>query len=151
MASGGWHRCEVARERKKTQAPIPRTERGVPLSVVVTATNGNDGPTLPELVNNAAVMRPQPSRAKPQPLCLGAAFDNTSTLGVVVIEHDPGHLALRTGRAHSLPLPPGGKARRWVVERTQAGPARLRRFGMNGEKPLESRAAFLCFTNALMA
>ena len=94
--------------------------RGVPLSVLVTAANVNDAPMLPALVNNYAVVRPLPGVAKPQHLCLDAAFDNAATHRVVGVENYQGHIAPRRGRDDSLPLHPGGKARRWVVERTHA-------------------------------
>lgn len=125
--------------------------RGVPLSVVVTAANVNDGPVLPELVNNYAVVRPVPRTAQPQHLCLDAAFDNALAHRVVMLENYDGHIAPRAGRDESLPTHPGGKARRWVVERTHAWHDRFRRLVVNWEKTIESRYAFLCLANALIA
>jgi transposase len=125
--------------------------RGVPLSVVVTAANVNDGPMLPALVNNYAVVRPPPSSKQVQHLCLDAAFDNASGHRVVMEENYQGHIAARKGRDESVALHPGGKARRWVVERTHAWHDRFRRLVVNWEKSIESRYAFLCLANALIA
>jgi transposase len=126
-------------------------ERGVPLSVVVTAANVNEGPTLPELVNNYAVVRPRPSKEHPQHICLDAAFDNEPARRVVMEENYQGHIAPRKGREEDKPWHPGGKARRWVVERTHAWHDRFRRLVVNWEKTIESRYAFLCLANALIA
>jgi len=125
--------------------------RGVPLSVVVTAANVNDGPVLPDLLNNYVVVRPRPSTIRPQHLCLDAAFDNAPAHRVVMDENFQGHIAPRKGRDESLVLHPGGKARRWVVERTHAWHDRFRRLVVNWEKSIESRYAFLCLANAMIA
>ena len=125
--------------------------RGVPLSVVVSAANVNDGPMLPDLVNNYVVVRPLPTIQQAQHLCLDAAFDNAPAHRVVMIENYQGHIAARKGREESLPRQPGGKARRWVVERTHSWHDRFRRLVVNWEKSIESRYAFLCLANALIA
>lgn len=125
--------------------------RGVPLSVVVSAANVNDGPMLPDLVNNYVVVRPLPTIQQAQHLCLDAAFDNAPAHRVVMIENYQGHIAARKGREESLPRQPGGKARRWVVERTHSWHDRFRRLVVNWEKTTESRYAFLCLANALIA
>ena len=125
--------------------------RGVPLSVVVTAANVNDGPVLPELISNYVVVRPKPSTKHPQHLCLDAAFDNVPVHRIVMVENFQGHIAPRKGRDESLPLPAGGQARRWVVERTHSWHDRFCRLVVNGAKTTESRYAFLCLANALIA
>ncbi|MDQ3684161.1 MAG: transposase [Acidobacteriota bacterium] len=123
----------------------------MPLSSVVTAANVNDGPMLPDLVNTYAVVRPLPSTQQPQHLCLDAAFDNAPAQRVLMLENYDGHIAPRKGRDESLPMHRGGKARRWVMERTHAWHDRFRRLVLNWEKTIESRYAFLCLANALIA
>ena len=125
--------------------------RGVPLSVVVTAANVNDGPLLQALLDNQAVVRPVPTSAAPQHLCLDAAYDNAPAHKVVLRENYTGHVAPKHGRDQSLPLHPGGKARRWVVEGLHAWHDRFRRLVNNWEKKLERRYAFICLANALIA
>ena len=125
--------------------------RGVPLSIVVTAANVNDGPMLSELLNNCAVVRPHPSCAEPQHLCLDAAYDNAPAHRVVMLECYTGHIAPRSGRDESLPRHEGGKARRWVVERTHAWHDRFRRLVVNWEQTIKSRTAFLWLACALVA
>jgi transposase len=46
---------------------------------------------------------------------------------------------------------PGGQARRWKVERTQAWHDRFRRLVVNWEHTPASRYAFMCLANALIA
>ena len=125
--------------------------RGVPLSVLVTAANVNDGPMLSELINNCAVVRPRPSRQGPQHLCLDAAYDNAPAQRVVLLEWYEGHIAPRGGRDESLPRHESGQARRWVVERTHAWHDRFRRLVVNWEKTIKSRTAFLWLASALIA
>lgn len=125
--------------------------RGVPLSTVSTPANVNDGPTLPALLNNLPVVRPQPTHAHPQHLCLDAAFDNAPVREVVLEEKYTGHIAPKGGRAEDTPRHPEGQARRWKVERTHAWHDRFRRLVVNWEKTVTSRYAFLCLANALIA
>jgi putative transposase len=125
--------------------------RGVPLSVVVTAANVNDSPTLAALLNNCAVVRPPSSTLEPQHLCLDAAYDNAPAHRVVLVENYEGHIAPKRGRDHTLPRHESGKARRWIVEVVHAWHDRFRRLVVNWEKTTESRYAFLCLANALIA
>lgn len=125
--------------------------RGVPLSVVVTAANVNDGPVLPALLNNGAIVRPRPLRTEPQHLCLEAAYDNAPAHRVVLLECYTGHIAPRGGRDESVLRHERGKARRWVVERTHAWHDRFRRLVVNWEKTIKSRTAFLWLACALVA
>jgi len=71
--------------------------RGVPLSVLVTPANVNDGPMLQALLNNQVLVRPMPTSKKPQHLCLDAAFDNAPVYKVVMREDYQGHIAPRRG------------------------------------------------------
>lgn len=125
--------------------------RGVPVSVVVTAANVNDHLALPAVLTNHAVVRPRPTAATPQHLCLDAAYDNEPTRQVLCREYYVPHIAPTSGRAQDAPSHPGGQARRWVVERTHAWFDRFRRLVVNWEKLPESRYAFLCLASALMA
>jgi putative transposase len=125
--------------------------RGVAVSVVVTAANVNDHIALPELLINHAIVRPQPSDATPQHLCLDAAFDNELTRQTLCREYYFAHITPKGGRPDEAPQYEGGQARRWVVERTHAWLDRFRRLVTNWEKTTESRYAFLCLACALIA
>ena len=125
--------------------------RGVPLSILVTAANVNEGPQLDELIEKMAVVRPRPTSAAPQHLALDAAFDNGPARAVLCAQHYIGHIAPKGGRDESRPRHPGAQARRWVVERTHAWHDRFRRLVVNWEKTTASRYAFLCLASALIA
>ena len=101
--------------------------QGVPLSVVTTAANVNDGPMLGPLLHQLPVVRPQPTRRHPQHLCLDAAFDNAPARHVVLVENYRGHIAPKGGRPQGMPRQPGNQARRWKVERTHAWYDQFRR------------------------
>jgi len=125
--------------------------RGVPLSMVSTAANVNEGPILSLVLNALPIVRPQPSREHPHHLCLDAAFDNAPARKVVLVERYTGHIAPKGGQAEDAVVHPGGQARRWKVERTHAWHDRFRRLVVNWEQTLASRYAFLCLANALIA
>jgi putative transposase len=125
--------------------------RGVPLSVVSTAANVNDGPMLSLVLNSLPIARPQPNRRHPHHLCLDAAFDTAQARAVVLVERYTGHIAPKGRRPADPVVHPGGQARRWKVERTHAWHDRFRRLVVNWEHTLASRYAFLCLANALIA
>jgi transposase len=125
--------------------------RGVPLSVVSTAANVNDGPMLSLVLNSLPIVRPHPDRRHPHHLCLDAAFDNAQARAVVLVERYTGHIAPKGRRTADPIVHPGGQARRWKVERTHAWHDRFRRLVVNWEHTLASRYAFLCVANALIA
>lgn len=125
--------------------------RGIPVSVVVTPANVNDHIALPELLTNHAIVRPRPSYAVAQHLCLAAAFDNDPTRQTLCREYYVAHITPKGGRDAAAPQHEGGQARRWVVERTHAWLDRFRRLVTNWEKTTESRYAFLCLACALIA
>ena len=125
--------------------------RGIPVSVLVTAANVNDHIGLPELLTNHAIVRPPPSCAAPQHLCLDAAFDNDPTRQTVCREYYIAHITPKGGRPDEASPHEGGQARRWVVERTHAWLDRFRRLVTNWEKTTESRYAFLCLACAFIA
>lgn len=125
--------------------------RGVPLSVVVTAANVNDHLALPELLAQHVVVRPPPSFAAPQHLCLEAGFDNEPSRQTVWRAAYIGHITPKGGRPDGAAPHEGGQARRWVVERTHAWLDRFRRLVTNWEKTTGSRYAFLCLACAFIA
>jgi len=125
--------------------------RGVPLSMVSTAANVNEGPMLWAVLTSLPLVRPQPNHTPHHHLCLDAAFDNASARAVLLIERYTGHIAPKGGRPVDAVVHPGGQARRWKVERTHAWHDRFRRLVVNWEHTLASRSAFLCLANALIA
>jgi putative transposase len=125
--------------------------RGVPLSTVSTPANVNDSPMLPTVITPRPLVRPRPTQAPPQHLCLDAAFDNAPARAVVLAEKYTGHIAPKGGYTADAPRHPEGQARRWKVERTHAWHDQFRRLVLNWEKTVTSRYAFLCLANALIA
>jgi hypothetical protein len=126
-------------------------ERGVPLSVVVTAANVNDHIALPELLNNHVVVRPRPTCAEPQHICLDAAFDNEPTRQTLRRKYYAPHIAPKGGTARgraatswrpSSPMGCGENAR--LVRPLSPSGCQL-------EKTTESRYVFLCLASALIA
>lgn len=141
----------TARAKPGDKEQLLSDGRGVPLSRGSTAANVTEGPMLWVVLTSWPLVRAQPGRTQPHPLCLDAAFANASARAVLLIERYSGHLAPKGGRPGDAGVHPGGQARRGKVERPQAWHDRFRRLVVNGEHTLTSRYAFLCLAKALIA
>ena len=74
------------RAKPGVKDPLLIEGRGVPLRVVSTAANVNEGPVLSVVLNSLPIVRPQPAPTPPHPLGLDAAFDNAPARTVLVLE-----------------------------------------------------------------
>jgi len=93
---------------------------GGPLGVVIAGANVNDQKLLRETIEAIVVDRPQPTKAKPQHLCLDAAYDNpTGREAAAEAKYTP-HIVPVRKEKRSTARTKGHKPRRWVVERTLA-------------------------------
>jgi putative transposase len=93
---------------------------GGPLAVVLAAANVNDQKLLRETIEAIVIERPKPTKAKPQHLCLDAAYDNpTGREAAAAGQYTPHIVPVRKENRRSKRTK-GHKARRWVVERTLA-------------------------------
>ena len=92
---------------------------GGPLGAVVAAANVNDHLLLEQTIEAVVVPRPEPTAARPQHLCLDAAYDNPASRAVAAKHRYTPHIrpakGEQAGRRHRR-----AKPRRWVVERTLA-------------------------------
>lgn len=92
---------------------------GGPLGVVVAAANVNDHLLLEETLQAIVVERPTPTAARPQHLCLDAAYDNPASREVAVRHGYTPHIRSAKDEGPCRRRR-GAKPRRWVVERTLA-------------------------------
>ena len=90
---------------------------GGPLAVVVAPANVPDAQLLEETIEAVVIDRPDPVEVE-QHLCLDKGFDNpTGRAAAQSGGHTP-HIRRIGEEQRPRPQHPGGKPRRWVVERT---------------------------------
>jgi putative transposase len=108
------------RGKKGTKQSVLVDAEGGPLGAVIAAANVNDQKLLRETIEAIVVDRPKPTRAKPQNLCLDAAYDNTTGQEAASQAEYTPHIVPKDKQKRSQQRKPGYKPRRWVVERTLA-------------------------------
>jgi len=93
---------------------------GGPLGAVIAAANVVDQKLLRETIEAIVVDRPEPTKAKPQHLCLDAGYDNPTGREAAAAGKYVPHIVPKEKAKRSKERKPGYKPRRWVVERTLA-------------------------------
>jgi putative transposase len=123
---------------------------GIPLAVSVEGANRHDSKLLAATLDGLVIARPAAEEEKPdsqqqqQHLCLDAAYDSESvgeeleTRGYVPHIRPADNKEEKERKNH-----PGGRARRWVVERTHSWSNRSRRLLVRWEKKTENYLAFI--------
>jgi putative transposase len=94
--------------------------QGGPLGAVIAAANVNDQKLLRETIEAIVVDRPRPTKAKPQHLCLDAAYDNSTGRRAATDAKYTPHIVPKEKEKRSSVRRKGSQPRRWVVERTLA-------------------------------
>lgn len=94
-------------------------------------------------LDGLVVARPAPTAATPQHLCLDKGYDYQCTREDVAQRGYVAHIRGRGEEAADTRQHPGGKARRWVVERTHGWLNRSRRLLVRWEKKRENYLAFV--------
>jgi len=109
------------RGKNGTKRSIVVEEQGGPLGVVIDGANRHDTKLLRATIEAIVVPRPQPTKKRPQHLCLDKGYDNpTGHTTVAAFKYTP-HIR-KIGEEKSAAANPTAqhKPRRWVVERTLA-------------------------------
>lgn len=96
-------------------------------------------PTLEDL----KLHRPMPTAALPQGLCLDKGYDYDEVRALVTEFGFSAHIRARGEEAKQLRREAGGRARRWVVERTHSWLNRFRGLLVRWAKKAENYLAFL--------
>jgi putative transposase len=108
------------RGKKGTKESLLVDGDGGPLGAVIAAANVNDQKLLRETIDAVVVDRPEPTPAKPQHLCLDAAYDNPEGREAAAQAKYTPHIRLVKEAKKKGKRSQGYKPRRWVVERTLA-------------------------------
>jgi transposase len=124
--------------------------RGVPLGAAVDGANVHDQKLLKATLDNIPVRRPQPTRRRPQHLCLDKGYTGEPIKREVLRRRYTPHVPLKdTDPSRSKRR--RGKARRWKVERTHSWLNRARRLLIRWEKKVANYVGFLHLQFAIVA
>jgi transposase len=123
--------------------------RGVPLGATIGGANRNDHKLMRETLETIPVERPEPTRRRPQHLCLDKGFDYDEPRALA--EEFGFTLHLRTrGEEVGAKRRARAKARRWVVERTHSWLHRFRSILIRWAKKPSNYLALLHFALAII-
>ena len=106
----------------------------MPVAVAVEGANRHDMKMARATLENIQVDRPEPTREKPQGLCLDKGYDYDRVRDLVKEFGYTAHIKARGEEAQAIKRQAGFKARRWVVERTHSWMNRFRRILTRWEK-----------------
>ena len=108
--------------------------RGVPLSLIVSAANVNDGKRLGEVLSAIAVKRKCPPLRRNKHLCADAAYRSAECLRIIEEHGYIPHVVDRRQEVKYKQRDPKKKARRWVVEVCHSCLDRFRKLLVRYEK-----------------
>ena len=108
--------------------------RGVPLSIIVTAANVNDGKRIDEVLSAIVIKRdPTPIR-RSKHLCADAGYRSAEALRIIDSHGYIPHVVDRRQEAAAKQRQPWKRARRWVVEVCHSWFNRFRKLLVRYEK-----------------
>ena len=108
--------------------------RGVPLSIIVTAANVNDGKRIDEVLSSIVVKRTRTPKRRSKHLCADAGYRSAECRRIVDKHGYIPHVVDRRQEASAKRRQPGKKARRWVVEVSHSWFNRFRKLLVRYEK-----------------
>lgn len=124
---------------------------GISIGVVVEGADRNDFKLTRQTIEAIAVKRPRPTKKKPQGMCLDKGCDFDEVRELLKEFRFTAHIRARGEEAKALKRHVGGKARRWVVERTHSWLNRFRAVLIRWCKKPENFLATLHFALAIIA
>ena len=125
--------------------------RGVPLSLIVTAANVNDGKRLDAVLDAIVVKRRCPPQRRSKHLCADAGDRSAGNLGIIDRHGYIAHVVDRRQEADRKRRDPQKKARRWVVEVCHSWFNRFRKLLVRYEKLERSFVALNHLATAIIA
>jgi len=125
--------------------------RGVPLSLIVTAANVNDGQRLDEVLSAILVKRKCPPHRRSKHLCADAGYRSAENHRIIEQHGYIAHVVDRRQEADRKRRDPRKKARRWVVEVCHSWFNRFRKLLVRYEKLERSFVALNHLAAAIIA
>jgi putative transposase len=125
--------------------------RGVPLSLIVTAANVNDGSRLEQVLSAIMVKRKPPRERRSKHLCADAGYRSAVNFALIEKRGYIPHVVDRRTEADRKRRHPRRKARRWVVEVCHSWFNRFRKLLVRYEKLERSFVALHHLAAAIIA
>ena len=138
-------------EKKGSKRHLVVDERGVPLSIIVTAANVNDVTQLGPLLQAIVVARPDPEQRRSKHLCADAGYQGRPAREIIESHRYIAHVARPRKDLDSKRRDPKKKARRWVVEASHSWFTRFRKLLVRYEKLHRSYMALTHLAAAIIA
>ena len=125
--------------------------RGVPLSLIVTAANVNDGKRLDQVLSAIIVKRARPPKRRSKHLCADAGYRSAENLRIIDQHGYIAHVVDSRQEVDAKRRDPSKKARRWVVEVCHSWFNRFRKLLVRYEKLERSFVALHHLAAAIIA
>jgi putative transposase len=122
----------------------------VPIGLVIAEAHRHDCKLVGLTLESIAVSRPEPTRKKPQGMCLDKGYDSQEVRELLRTFGYTAHICSRGEEAQAIKRHAGFQARRWVVERTHSWMNRFRRILTRWEKKPENFLALLHLVCAII-
>ncbi len=123
----------------------------MPVGLAAAGANRNDFELLRETIESIPVSRPEPSKRRPQGMCLDKGYDFKEVRELLAEFGFTAHIRARGEEAQAIKKEAGYKARRWVVERDHSWMNRFRAILVRWEKKAANYLALLHLTCACIA
>lgn len=136
------------RAKLGTKRHIHTDTNGIPLATVISAANAHDKTQLCHVLQTPVISRPSPKTVE-QHLCLDKGYDYQDIRKTVKRRGYIGHIPKR-GQESATRTSKKGKARRWVVERTNRWHNLFRRLKIRYEVHAQNYLGFLQFACAII-
>jgi putative transposase len=125
--------------------------RGVPLSLIVTGANVNDGRRIDEVLSAVQIQRELTPIRRSKHLCADAGYRGADYLRIMQAHGYIAHVVDRRTEANRKRRDPSKKARRWVVEVCHSWFNRFRKLLVRYEKLERSFLALNHLAAAIIA
>ena len=119
--------------------------------MAVDGANRHDMRLVRETIQSIPVDRPEPTKRKPQGMCMDKGYDYDDVRDVLAEFGFTAHIRSRGEEAKAIKTKAGFKARRWVCERTHSWFNRFRRILIRWEKKPQNYIALLHLVCAIIA
>ncbi len=150
LGRGATGKNPTDRAKMGTKRSMLTAGAGIPLAVAVEGANRHDSRLLVATLDGLVVARPAPEGEEDSPeqhLCLDAAYDSEPVRQELEARSYEPHISPADEKKRSerkrARQHPGGRARRWVVERTHSWLNRSRRLLVRWEKKTENYLGFI--------
>jgi putative transposase len=150
LGRGATGKNPTDRAKMGTKRSMLTDGAGIPLAVAVEGANRHDSRLLVATLEGLVVARPAPEGEEDSPeqhLCLDAAYDSEPVRQELEARSYEPHISPAEEKKRSerkrARQHPGGRARRWVVERTHSWLNRSRRLLVRWEKKTENYLGFI--------